>query len=351
MSRARKKIVLDGIEYFIEAVTEAVTPKKKKGGRPKRKRGPKPKPKAVAKKPVAPKKPEEPLSKKDKAEIQRLSGVKLKDLKNKSPSEQREYLKAKSDIEPDPLPNRRKTGPEGFKPVEQGPLLSKVLLPEKMSTAQARRLLMQGKAKVVKDKNGKKKLVSTGEYAPARETIAEEMGLSGKGRLPTEADIEKMGGFEIKKHGGKVKRNMSGSINRGEEEASKAQRGKEKTKSAKVNAEIAKIEAAKANWMEGLTPKARKAWKQIRERDPVATAETTKRHARNKAKLEEMAEKKKQDFLADAKKFNKTSYIQGRPRATVRNIKARDVDKERTVRGVGAAKRGFGRATYSDKLY
>ena len=103
--------------------------------------------------------------------------------------------------------------------------------------------------------------------------------------------------------------------------------------------------------MEGLTPKARKAWKQIRERDPVATAETTKRHARNKAKLEEMAEKKKQDFLADAKKFNKTSYIQGRPRATVRNIKARDVDKERTARGVGAAKRGFGKAKYSDKLY
>ena len=155
MSRARKKIVLDGIEYFIEAVTEAVTPKKKKGGRPKRKRGPKPKPKpkAVAKKPVAPKKPEKPLSKKDKAEIQRLSGVKLKDLKNKSPSEQREYLKAKSDIEPDPLPNRRKSGPEGFKPVEQGPLLSKVLLPEKMSTARIRSLIKQGKAKYVIDKN------------------------------------------------------------------------------------------------------------------------------------------------------------------------------------------------------
>ena len=62
------------------------------------------------------------------------------------------------------------------------------------------------------DKNGKKKLVSTGEYAPARETIAEEMGLRGKGRLPTEADIEEMGGFEIKKHGGKVKRNMGGSV-------------------------------------------------------------------------------------------------------------------------------------------
>ena len=271
----------------------------RKAGRPKRRRGPNPKPKAVAKKPVARKKPEKIVrTKAERAELRRLIKAQERD--------------EVADLK-DPLPNRRKTGPEGSKPVEQGPLLSKVLLPEKMSKAQARRLLMQGKAKIVTDKNGKKKLVSTGEYAPARETIAEEMGLRGKGRLPTEADIEEMGGFEIKKHGGKVKRNMGGSIKRGEEEASKAQRGKEKTK--------------------------------------VATAETTKRHARNKAKLEEMAEKKKQDFLADAKKFNKTSYIQGRPRATVRNIKARDVDKERTARGVGAAKRGFGRATYSDKWY
>ena len=320
MSRA--KIVKKGIELLIEAVT----PKKGKGGRPKRKRGPKPKPKAVAKKSVARKKPEEPLSKKAKAEIQRLSGVKLKDLKNKSPSEQREYLKAKSDIadikEPN-LPRRRATGPPGAVPVEQGPLLSKVLLPENMSKARIRSLIKQGKAKWVIDKNGKRKLVSTGEFAPERGTVGEEMGLSGKGRLPTEADIEKMGGFEIKKHGGKVKGyKKGGSINRGEEEASKAQR---------------------------------KAWKQVikygREKDPVATAETTKRHARNKAKLEAIAEKKKQDFLADAEKFNKTSYIQGRPRATIRNIKARDVDKERTARGVGAAKRGFGRATYSDKWY
>ena len=199
---------------ILSGITRAVT---KKIGRPKRRRGPKPKPKpeAVAKKPVARKKSEEPLSKKAKVEIQRLSGVKLKDLKNKSPSEQREYLKAKSDIadikEPD-LPRRRATGPPGAVPVEQGPLLSKVLLPENMSKAQARRLIMQGKAKVVIDKNGKKKLVSTGEYAPARETVADEMGLSGKGRLPTEADIEKMGGFETNKHGGKVKRNMGGPV-------------------------------------------------------------------------------------------------------------------------------------------
>ena len=81
-----------------------------------------------------------------------------------------------------------------------------------MSKAQARRLIMQGKAKVVTDKNGKKKLISTGEYAPSRQVIAEEMGLLGKGKLPTEAELDAMGGFEIRMGGGKVKRNMGGPV-------------------------------------------------------------------------------------------------------------------------------------------
>ena len=132
--------------FATKLVSKVTKPKR---GRPKRRRGPKPKPKVEAKKPVARKKQEKPLSKKAKAEIQKLSGVKLTELKNKTPSEQREYLKAKSDIADtrDPLPRRRATGPEDAVPVEQGPLLSKVQLPEKMSKAQARRLIMQGKAK------------------------------------------------------------------------------------------------------------------------------------------------------------------------------------------------------------
>jgi hypothetical protein len=331
MSRARKKIVLDGIEYFIEAVTEAVTPKKKKGGRPKRKRGPKPKPKAVAKKPVAPKKPEEPLSKKDKAEIQRLSGVKLKDLKNKSPSEQREYLKAKSDIEPDPLPNRRKTGPEGFKPVEQGPLLSKVLLPEKMSTAQARRLLMQGKAKVVKDKNGKRKLVSTGEYAPARETIAEEMGLSGKGRLPTEADIKEMGGFEIKKHGGKVEKRFVGGLVRG----------------GQLLYPLVKKGVQKLLSKEGKISTSKKSKKLSDVADRIG-------NPRAKKIIEGQIKPKKRINPSDvaiplgigatytaSKNLNKKKKTGGKVKRNMGGL----------VRGVGAAERGFGKAKYSDKLY
>ena len=173
----------------------------KKAGRPKRRRGPKPKPKpAVAKKAPVRKNNEKPLSKRAKSEIEKLSGVKLTTLKNKTPSEQREYLKTISDRaeREDPLPRRRATGPEGSKPVEQGPLLSKVQLPEKMSKAQARRLIMEGKAKVRTDKNGKKKLVSTGEYAPARGVVAEEMGLSKRGKLPSEAELKEMGGFEMR---------------------------------------------------------------------------------------------------------------------------------------------------------
>ena len=187
----------------------------KKAGRPKRRRGPKPKPKkVVAKKAPVRKNNKKPLSKRAKSEIEKLSGVKLTALKNKTPSEQREYLKTISDRaeREDPLPRRRATGPEGSKPVEQGPLLSKVQLPEKMSKAQARKLIMQGKAKVRTDKNGKKKLVSTGEYAPARGVVAEEMGLSKRGKLPSEAELKEMGGFEMRNKGGKVKRKAGGNL-------------------------------------------------------------------------------------------------------------------------------------------
>ena len=164
----------------------------KKAGRPKRRRGPKPKPKKVeAKKAPVRKKPAKVVrSPRENAELKRL------------------ISSQKRDDAPDsnPLPRRRATGPEGSKPVEQGPLLSKVQLPEKMSKAQARKLIMQGKAKVRTDKNGKKKLVSTGEYAPARGVVAEEMGLSKRGKLPSEAELKEMGGFEMRKGSGKVKK-------------------------------------------------------------------------------------------------------------------------------------------------
>jgi len=169
-----------------------------KAGRPKRRRGPKPKPKpAVAQKASVRTKPAKVVrSPRENAELKRL------------------ISSQKRDDAPDsnPLPKRRATGPKGSKPVEQGPLLSKVQLPEKMSKAQARKLIMQGKAKVRTDKNGKKKLVSTGEYAPARGVVAEEMGLIKRGTLPNEEELKEIGGFEIRNKGGKVKRKAGGKV-------------------------------------------------------------------------------------------------------------------------------------------
>ena len=64
-----------------------------------------------------------------------------------------------------------------------------------------------------------------------------------------------------------------------------------------------------------------------------AGGKIAKRHSRNRKKVDAMAEKKKQDFLKDAEKtLGKASARQGRPRAAVRNIKASDVDKERSAR-------------------
>ena len=125
--------------------------------------------------------------------------------------QQQEEIKGSQNI----LPRRRATGPEGQE-VEQGPLLSKVLLPENVSPARKRNLIAQGKARMTKQG-----IKGTGEFAPSRQSIAEEMGLGGKGSLPTEEQLRGMGGFEIKKYGGKVKRRMGGKV-RG---YGKAQRG------------------------------------------------------------------------------------------------------------------------------
>ena len=104
------------------------------------------------------------------------------------------------------LPKRRATGPKGQE-VEQGPLLSKVKLPEKMSPARKRKLIEQGKARMTK--GGMKE---TGEFAPSAGSIAEEMGIGGKGSLPTEEQLRGMGGFEFMKKGGKIKRRMGGKV-------------------------------------------------------------------------------------------------------------------------------------------
>ena len=110
------------------------------------------------------------------------------------------------------LPGRVKTGPEGAVPVQQGPLLSKIELPKDVSKARRRDLIKTGQAKQVRGKGGKSKLVGTGQYAPPRQAIAEEMGLTGRGKLASEEELMEMGGFEIKQKGGIVKRNRGGSV-------------------------------------------------------------------------------------------------------------------------------------------
>ena len=105
------------------------------------------------------------------------------------------------------LPRRRATGPKGVKPVEQGPLLSKIKLPENISPARKRKLIAQGKAKMTS-----KGLKDTGEFAPSAGSIAEEMGIGGRGSLPTEEQLRGMGGFEFMKKGGTVKRRMGGKV-------------------------------------------------------------------------------------------------------------------------------------------
>ena len=99
------------------------------------------------------------------------------------------------------LPKRRATGPEGVKPVEQGPLLSKIPTPTKkeMSSATRQRL-------------GRSGMLKKGEYAPPSSMIAEDMGLGGKGSLPTEQEIKALSGFEFMQKGGKVKRRMGGKV-------------------------------------------------------------------------------------------------------------------------------------------
>ena len=58
----------------------------------------------------------------------------------------------------------------------------------------------------VKLPEGKSKLVETGKYAPPARQIAEEMGIgASRGVAPTEKELRAMGGFEIKKAGGKVR--------------------------------------------------------------------------------------------------------------------------------------------------
>ena len=103
-----------------------------------------------------------------------------------------------------PLGRRTSTTDSAGNRVEGGvntKLLSKEQLPEKLSPAQLRRLVETGQATV--GRGGKVR--STGEYASGADVTGRIMR-GGDDVPPTEAEIMEMGGFEIRKAGGAVKK-------------------------------------------------------------------------------------------------------------------------------------------------
>jgi len=90
--------------------------------------------------------------------------------------------------------------------------------PKSYSRAQLRSLIKNGTVKLVKrgrhpDGSPRYIVVSTGRYAPPVEGTAEAMGLGGSQRaLPSEKSLQDMGGFEIRKRGGTVRRRAGGAI-------------------------------------------------------------------------------------------------------------------------------------------
>jgi len=117
------------------------------------------------------------------------------------------------DLEVAGSPRRRATGPdylaERYKVAEgiNSPALSKVLSP-KMSSAQRRARIAQGLVggpRAARPGRKGEQVRNTGEYAPPRQQVAEEMGLTGRGEMPTLEDFIEMEGFQITKKGGQIK--------------------------------------------------------------------------------------------------------------------------------------------------
>ena len=127
----------------------------------------------------------------------------------RTPAENRELRRLIAQQKKDDAPAGTVKEPTRIKLTAGGSyaLPSKVKLPEgKISKARRRQLIKTGQAKQVPGKKGKSKLVETGKYAPPARQIAEEMGIgASRGVAPTEKELQAMGGFEIKKAGGKVR--------------------------------------------------------------------------------------------------------------------------------------------------
>ena len=87
------------------------------------------------------------------------------------------------------------------------------------SKKRIRHLIMSGQAKMKVDKDGKRSIVTTGKFSSPRSMVADEMGLTGRGALPTEEEAKGMGmsikSFKSgsgKKTIGMVKKNIGGPV-------------------------------------------------------------------------------------------------------------------------------------------
>jgi hypothetical protein len=126
----------------------------------------------------------------------------------RTPAENRELKRLIKQQEKDDAPASAVKEPTRIKLTAGGSevLPSKVKLPEKVSKARRRELIETGQAKQIRNKKGKSVLAGTGKYAPPASQIAEEMGIgASRGVRPTEKELRDMGGFEIRKSGGKVR--------------------------------------------------------------------------------------------------------------------------------------------------
>ena len=93
--------------------------------------------------------------------------------------------------------------PEG----PNSPALSQVI-PPKMSAAQRRARIAQGLVggpRAARPGRKGEQVRDIGEYAPPRQQVADAMGLTGRGEMPTLEDFIEMEGFQITKKGGQIK--------------------------------------------------------------------------------------------------------------------------------------------------
>ena len=225
-----------------KAVVKTISKKTNKGGRKRKRRGPAP-------------------ATDQQKNAAKVLGMSIKEVKKLSPSELAEKLKART---PKPKPKVKRSAkeqrelsalikqqkeddadlgssdPPRIKLTAGGSevLPSKAQLDPKIknySKKRLRHLIKTGQAKMVIGKDGRRKLVTTGKFAPPASEVARDMG---RGADPKEkvSGIKRsdeqyegsgdsfnplLGVFDARKYGGKVKRRMGGKV----KGYGKAQRG------------------------------------------------------------------------------------------------------------------------------